>query len=87
MASPRIAVFGIFGRTNLGNEATLHAFLANLRGLFPGAHIDCIGPGGADVAAHGIGLVDMDPIPIRRYFWRLPNWRLIGPYLGLASET
>lgn len=74
MAAPRIAVFGIFGRTNLGNEATLHAFLSNVRNRFPHARIDCIGPGGSRVEEnYAIGLTGMDPLPIRQYFWRLPR--------------
>jgi polysaccharide pyruvyl transferase WcaK-like protein len=90
MHGPRIAVFGIFGRTNLGNEATLAAFLANLRGRFPGARVACIGPIGSKVReGHGIELVDMEPLRVRHHFWRfygIPLARTLASATQVVSE-
>lgn len=68
--SPRIAVFGVFGKSNLGNEATLSAFLGNLEARHPDARVTCIGPHDSDVASrHGPELMRMDPLMVRHHFW------------------
>ena len=55
---PKIAFFGHFGCTNLGNESTLLAILHNLRRLLPDAEFGCICTGPEDVAkAYGITTV------------------------------
>lgn len=55
---PRIAVFGHFDGTNLGNEATLEAFLFNLHRIQPNADVTCICTGPKITAAtHRIGAV------------------------------
>ena len=38
----KIALLGVFGRQNLGNECTLQAFLSHCRQSFPDAAIECI---------------------------------------------
>ncbi len=45
----RIAVFGMFGQLNMGNECTLEAFLVNLRTHLPDAEPFCICPEPQDV--------------------------------------
>jgi len=47
----RIAIFGHFDGTNLGNEATLEAFLFNLRRIQPDAEVTCICTGPKITAA------------------------------------
>jgi polysaccharide pyruvyl transferase WcaK-like protein len=94
MQAPRVAVFGIFGRTNLGNEATLAAFLASLRQRLPGARVVCIGPHGCEVTAgHGLELIEMEPLRVRaalwRHFWRFrhnPLVRAAAFVIQLATE-
>lgn len=72
---PSIAVFGVFGKTNLGNEVSLRAFLANLRRRHPDARVACIGPHDSDVASrHGLGLIEMDPLMVRHHFWPYYEW-------------
>jgi len=71
MQAPRVAMFGIFGRSNLGNEATLAACIASLRQRLPGAQVVCIGPHGCEVTAgHGLELIEMEPLRVRHHFWR-----------------
>lgn len=41
-ARPKIALFGVFGAGNLGNECTLQALLHNLRRYAPKAEVHCI---------------------------------------------
>jgi polysaccharide pyruvyl transferase WcaK-like protein len=41
-ARPKIALFGVFGAGNLGNECTLQALLHNLRRYVPKAEVHCI---------------------------------------------
>jgi len=70
--APSLALFGLFGRTNLGNEATIAAFLDSVRRRYPDATIACIGPDVSQVTRmHGIPLITMDPLPISRRLWRL----------------
>ena len=38
----KIALLGVFGKQNLGNECTLQAFLSHCRDSFPDAAIECI---------------------------------------------
>ena len=47
----RIVIFGHFDGTNLGNEATLEAFLFNLRRIQPDAEVTCICTGPKITAA------------------------------------
>jgi polysaccharide pyruvyl transferase WcaK-like protein len=61
MTPPRIALYGLFGRQNLGNECTLQALLLNLRLRFPETEMLCVCFDPADVATrHGIPGVQMD---------------------------
>lgn len=78
--SPRIALIGIFGRTNLGNEATLASLLAEVRRRFPVARIACIGPeDGAVEERYGLPVIDMEPLPVRRYLSRYDHHRFARP--------
>lgn len=84
--SPRIAVFGVFGKTNLGNEATLSAFLGNLDARYPDARVTCIGPHDSDVTSrHGPDLMVMDPMMIRHHFWPYGEWPLVRKFSKLAQ--
>jgi len=67
-----IAFLGLFGSPNLGNEATLAAFLHNMRARLPEARFVCIAPRQSMIERdHGIKLWPIDPLPVGRYFWRL----------------
>src|SRR5215831_1249885 len=65
----RIALFGNFGTGNLGNEATLHAMVYNLRRHLPNAEIGCICPGPENTASE----YNISAVPIRAPF---PIWKL-----------
>jgi polysaccharide pyruvyl transferase WcaK-like protein len=88
MSGPRVALFGIFGRTNLGNEATLAAFLASLRQRFPEARAVCIGPHDSRVGAeHGLEVIDMEPLRVRHYFWPYGHRRLARILSAVAQRA
>ena len=75
----RIAIFGHFDGTNLGNEATLQAVLYHLRRIQPDAEVTCISTGPqATAAAHHIRA-----IPIARKYLRF--WAPRNP-LGKAAR-
>lgn len=71
-----IAVFGLFGSSNLGNEATLAAFLQNMRPHLPEAGIVAITPHRFAVdQMHGLKKLAMDAMTVERAFWRIkPEW-------------
>jgi polysaccharide pyruvyl transferase WcaK-like protein len=46
----KIALFGMFGVGNLGNEATLQAMLGNIRRFLPNARVSCICAGPESIA-------------------------------------
>lgn len=71
-----IAILGLFGSPNLGNEATLGAFLHNVRQRLPDARFVCIAPRQSQIeATHGLRLIDLAPRPAGRGLWRLrPQW-------------
>lgn len=66
----KVALFGVFGVGNLGNECTLQAMIDNLRDRLPEAQITCICSGPEVVqATYGV-----PAIPIREVFFaRQPN--------------
>jgi polysaccharide pyruvyl transferase WcaK-like protein len=67
-----LAVFGLFGSPNLGNEATLAAFLFNMRQRAPHRAYVCIAPATHSVEqVHGTPRLPMDPLPIARLCWRI----------------
>ncbi len=75
----RIAIFGHFDGTNLGNEATIQAVLYHLRRIQPDAEVTCISTGPqATAAAHHIRA-----IPIARKYLRF--WAPRNP-LGKAAR-
>lgn len=64
----KIALFGVFGVGNLGNECTLEAMISNLRKNLPNAEISCICSDSAEVrSVYGI-----PAFPIREVFF---NWQ------------
>lgn len=66
----KVALFGVFGVGNLGNECTLQAMIGNLRDRLPEAQITCI-CSGPDVVQSTYGV---PAIPIREVFVaRQPN--------------
>ena len=86
----RIAFFGHFDATNLGNESTLQAILHHLRRYQPDAEVTCIstGPEEGIAASHQI-----EAIPISENlfkFWR-PQGRLTrlmrSVVIGIPSEV
>jgi polysaccharide pyruvyl transferase WcaK-like protein len=89
----KLAVFGLFGSPNLGNEATLAAFLHGIRQRIPLARFVCIASRHSRaVQMHGIdGLIDMFPLPVAPWFWRLThatlrNW-IERAALSITSEA
>lgn len=83
----RIAFLGLFGGTNLGNEATLNAVLANLREKLSDVEIHCISPKGSPVRElHGAELIDLDPMPISRFLWRIRQ-PVLRSYLYRALQV
>jgi polysaccharide pyruvyl transferase WcaK-like protein len=84
MAPSRIALYGVFGIQNLGNECTLYATLENLRTVFPGTDVFCIGADPKVVKAdYGIDGAVIDPtdvaapIPVRRGGRIAKAWRVL----------
>lgn len=60
VARPKIALFGVFGAGNLGNEWTLEALLFKIRELVPRSEITCICSGPAVTAAqYGVSAVSI----------------------------
>ena len=57
----KIALFGVFGAGNLGNECTLHAMLYNLRRYLPNAEVLCICSGPENTASS----LNISAFPIR----------------------
>jgi polysaccharide pyruvyl transferase WcaK-like protein len=84
--TPKIAIFGIFGAGNLGNECTLQAMLYNLRRYLPTAEFCCICAGPLAIAS----TYNISAFPIRE--GRLP-WtnnglvRFLGKvFVGIPLE-
>lgn len=71
---PRYALFGLFGSPNLGNEASLAAFLAAALKRQPTARFTCIATANSRVVEmHCIeSLQPMFPLPVAHRLWRLP---------------
>ena len=69
----RIAIFGHFDGTNLGDEATLQAFLYHLRCIQPDAEVTCICTGPKTTAA----TYHIKAIPIARTYVR--SWAPRSP--------
>ena len=81
-----IAVFGLFGSSNLGNEATLAAFLQNLRQAWPGVRILTIVPRASAIdQTNGLVRLQMDPLPVQQLFWRLKPGRLQRIAVNVAA--
>jgi len=82
----RVAVFGIFGAGNLGNECTLSAMLLNFKRYLPSAEISCICAGPDEAAA----TYNIPAFPIRE--GRLPQIKnpiarfLAKAFLGIPLE-
>lgn len=67
-----IALLGLFGSPNLGNEATLAAFLHNMRMRLPHASFACVAPASYCVeTVHQIRHLPLDPLPAAQRFWRV----------------
>jgi len=83
---PKIAIFGIFGAGNLGNECTLQAMLYNLRRYLPTAKFWCICAGPVETAS----TYNISAFPIRE--GRLPRTnnalvRFLGKvFVGIPLE-
>jgi polysaccharide pyruvyl transferase WcaK-like protein len=85
----RIALFGLFGMNNLGNDATLRVTLHHLRLRQPETEVVCVCANPGDVSkAFEIPAVDFDPMPVRG-IGRIPGRRLrnrILPFALMATE-
>lgn len=88
--SHTIAVFGLFGSPNLGNEATLAAFLQNMQPRLPNVRILLIAPRSFSIdQTYGLIKLDIDPMPVDRVFWRVrPAWlqRLFEALATVVTE-
>ena len=70
--APRIALFGLFGGSNFGNEASIDAFLFHLRKRLPDAQIACIAPHDSSVSQdYGLTPIPIDPLPAGEFLWRI----------------
>jgi len=85
---PKIAVFGVFGQGNFGNEATLQVILYHLRRLVPDAEVTCICTGPENVAAtYNIEAVPIDGNLVQPWTVRNPLARLVRKLLiGIPVE-
>lgn len=84
--SHTIAVFGLFGSPNLGNEATLAAFLQNMQPRLPNVRILLIAPRSFTIdQTYGVCKLDTDPMPVDRAFWRVKPARLKHFFEALAT--
>jgi polysaccharide pyruvyl transferase WcaK-like protein len=71
-AARTVAILGLFGSPNLGNEATFGAFVHNIRQRLPGLRFVCVAARQSSVESeHGIPRLELDPLPVARHFWRL----------------
>lgn len=78
--SKRIALFGHFDGTNLGNEATLQATLYHLQRLYPDSEVTCICTGPQTTAlTYGVGA-----FPIARTYMKF--WAPRNPLSKLARK-
>lgn len=83
-----IALFGMFGVGNLGNECTLQAILAGLRRFLPNAHVRCIcgDPNetalSCNVPAFAIRAILLWPLHNR--ILRLMRRLFLGPFIELG---
>lgn len=69
---PLIAALGLFGSPNFGNEATLAAFVANVRLRLPAARFLCIaGRHSVVEQLHGLPLAPLDPLDVGSSLWRV----------------
>lgn len=85
-ARRKVALFGVFGAGNLGNECTLQAMLFHLRRLAPHADILCICSNPKEVAAiYQISAVSIREAPLHPLQNRIARWvrRLL---LGVPVE-
>jgi polysaccharide pyruvyl transferase WcaK-like protein len=83
-----IALFGMFGVGNLGNECTLQAILANLRRFLPDAQVRCI-CGGPDETAFSSGIPsfairDIPLTPLDNRILRLLRRFVLGILIDLG---
>ena len=82
---PKIVLFGLFGTSNLGNDATLSVTLHHLRARAPAAEVVCVcGNPGAVEAAYGVRSLPLDPMPPWN-FWRVGNPKLRNACVALAT--
>lgn len=91
VTSPTIALFGLFGCNNLGNEATLAATLHALRQRLPDVHLVLVSdppPPEAAIPAPPRHLVH-DPLPVAQWVARVRPYRFqawVRPLAVLLSE-
>lgn len=84
-SSGRIALFGLFGIGNLGNESTLWVTLHHIRLRQPRAQLVCICDEVPEFAREmGVTRLPLDPLPVRGSH-RLPAGRLRHLYIAAAT--
>lgn len=83
----KIALFGVFGVGNLGNECTLQAMIFHLRRLIPGAEIICVCSDPAVVSStYRITAVPIRQAPLRPLANRLAK-ALRRVFVGIPLEV
>jgi polysaccharide pyruvyl transferase WcaK-like protein len=84
----RIAILGLFGSSNHGNEATLAAFVHHVSRRLPGTEFVCIAPPQSNIEATlGFPHILLDPLPVARYFWRIRPHSLRSACSRLAQRA
>lgn len=84
----RIAILGLFGSPNHGNEATLAAFVQNVSRRVPGVEFVGIAPRQSNIAdSMGYRHLLLDPLPVAQYFWRLEPTGLRDACIRMALRA
>src|ERR1700675_1519025 len=82
-----VALFGMFGVGNLGNECTLQAILSNLRRFLPNAQVSCIcgGPNETALSCNvpAFAIRDITP-PLDNRILRLLRRLFLGTFIELG---
>lgn len=85
--SAQVVFLGLFGSPNLGNEATLSAFLCGVGSLSADARFACVAPRQSRIKeVYGIDLVEIDPLPVAHWAWRVHPQELRKFVVDLAER-
>ena len=80
MKTPKVAIFGLLGAGNLGNDGSFDAMLRYLRRTLPGTDLTCVGTGSAEFERrYGVTVVPYS------FYHRFDLSRFSGPVGGLLK--